>query len=121
MLDHFNSTWTDKSINLYVDDGTIFASGTTILSSIRSAVQGLEEVLRWLANNGLRTDAEKSEVMIFHSHRVSPNLIGSRPSHIAYRDPFTVICVGVCTHDILNLNFPIFSDCHISSSSQYYR
>jgi hypothetical protein len=33
----------------------------------------------------------------------------------------TVICVGVCTCDILNLNFPIFSDCHISSSSQYYR
>jgi hypothetical protein len=32
----------------------------------------------------------------------------------------TVICVGVCTCDILNLNFPIFSDCHISSSSQYY-
>jgi hypothetical protein len=88
MLDHFNSTWTDKSINLYVDDGAIFASGTTILLSIQSAVQGLEEVLHWLTNNGLCTDTEKSKVMIFHLHRVSLNLIGSRPSHIAYQDPF---------------------------------
>jgi hypothetical protein len=45
MLETLNNRWTDKTVNLYVDDGAIFTSGQTIRSSIQKAVRGLEEVL----------------------------------------------------------------------------
>jgi endonuclease/exonuclease/phosphatase family metal-dependent hydrolase len=66
MLDLLNRTWKGMSIQLYVDDGAIFASGPTMRSSITTAVRGLEEALQWLHRNGLRTDSDKTEIMLFH-------------------------------------------------------
>jgi hypothetical protein len=89
MLESCNNRWQDKSVHLYVDDGAIFASGPTMRTSIRRAVEGLEEVLQWLAANGLKTDSDKSEIMLFHPNRYSPDRLGSPPTAVAYRDPFT--------------------------------
>jgi endonuclease/exonuclease/phosphatase family metal-dependent hydrolase len=89
MLSHFNSSWTDKTVNLYVDDGALFASGPTIRTSFERALAGLHEVLQWLANNGLRTDPDKTELMLFYPPRASPNLIGSPPLSTCYIDPFS--------------------------------
>jgi hypothetical protein len=87
MLRHLNSTWTDKTVQLYVDDGAIFASGVTTQSALRTAAQGLEEATAWLAHQGLRTDADKAEAMVFLPPRPNLSLLGTTPTHVAYRDP----------------------------------
>jgi hypothetical protein len=88
MIRHLNSTWTDKTVQLYVDDGAIFASGVTARSALRTAAVGLEEVTAWLGRQGLKTDADKAEAMVFLPPRPNLSLLGTTPTHVAYRDPF---------------------------------
>jgi hypothetical protein len=88
MLWQLNAHWSDKTVQLYVDDGAIFASGTTIQSAIAKATSTLEEVTEWLAANGLRTDADKAEAMVFLPSQSCTDIVGHRPTHLAYRDPF---------------------------------
>jgi len=72
LLKYINRTWLWHSLNLYVDDGSIFATGPTYRTAIKAAAAGLEDILGWLKRNGLRTDLDKTEFMIF-KYRHSPN------------------------------------------------
>jgi hypothetical protein len=89
MLQHLNDKWMDKTVQLYVDDGAIFASGVTTKAALKSAVQGLEEITIWLGRNGLKTDTDKAKAMVFLPTCPNLALLGNTPTHIMYRDPFT--------------------------------
>ena len=77
-----SSTWTHSSLSLYVDDGAILAVSATPKSACENAISKLEQSLRWLNTNGLQTDAEKTELMIF-----SPNRYRGPKWDAAYTDP----------------------------------
>ena len=86
LLKYINRTWRHRSLNLFVDDGSIFMTGPTYCTAITAAAAGLEDILGWLKRNGLRADPDKTELMIF-KHRHSPHF-GSPISSIVIRDPF---------------------------------
>jgi hypothetical protein len=88
MIRHLNDKWTDKTVQLYVDDGAIFASGVTTKAALKAAIQGLEEITIWLGHNGLKTDTNKAKAMVFLPIRPNLALLGNTPTHIMYRDPF---------------------------------
>ena len=77
-----SSTWKHSSLALYVDDGAILAISATPKSACENAISKLEQSLRWLDTNGLQTDAEKTEIMIF-----SPNRFRGPNWDTAYTDP----------------------------------
>ena len=81
LLKYINRTWLWRSLNLYVDDGSIFATGPMYRTAIKAVAAGLEDILGWLKCNGLRTDPDKTEFMIF-KYRHSPNF-GPPISNIA--------------------------------------
>ena len=77
-----SSTWTHSALSLYVDDGAILAISATPKSACENAISKFEQSLRWLDTNGLQTDAEKTEIMIF-----SPNRFRGPKWDAAYTDP----------------------------------
>jgi len=77
--------WTHCNLTLYVDDGAIFAISKTTTATTNSAIQGLEQTLRWLSHNGLAAaDPSKTELMIFTPPRSNPNLVGSQIHGVRY-------------------------------------
>ena len=74
------------STKLYVNDGGIIAAGATYRSAIQKSAEHYEEVTGWLRRNGLRTDPEKCELIVFHNSRWSPRLKGHLPSRVGLRD-----------------------------------
>ena len=85
LLKLVNRTWVHRGLQTYVDDGAIIATHVTHKGAIREAAQGVEEVTAWLARNGLKTDPDKTEFLLFYK-RKRPNQ-GSIPSSIGLRDP----------------------------------
>ena len=77
-----SATWTHSSLSLYVDDGAILAISATPKSACENAISKFEQSLRWLDKNGLQTDAEKTELIIF-----SPNRYRGPKWDAAYTDP----------------------------------
>jgi len=45
--------WVHRDLNLYVDDGAIFAVSATMVVATEAAQQGLNQILQWLTTNGL--------------------------------------------------------------------
>ena len=82
--------WTpgSGSAKLYVDDGGIIAAGATYRSAIQKTAERYEEVTGWLRRNGLRTDPEKCELIVFHNSRWSQRLKGHLPSQVGLHDTF---------------------------------
>ena len=78
--------WPDCSLNLYVDDGGLTASGPTHRSSATKVASWFEYVSRWLLDVGLRTDPEKTEYITFFNPRCAAHLVGRPISHLALRD-----------------------------------
>ena len=80
--------WTpgSGSAQLYVDDGGIIAAGATFESAIQKVAKHYEDVTDWLLRNGLRTDPDKCELIVFRNTRWSPRLYGHLPSRIGLRD-----------------------------------
>lgn len=66
LLKRLKALWTKRSLSLYVDDGTISASGPLYQNAVRKVAKGFEEVTSWLARNGLCAEPEKTELIIFH-------------------------------------------------------
>ena len=62
-------------LTLYIDDGAIFSISKTTHAATTSTIQGLEQALTWLTQNGLSADPVKMELMIFTPRRSNPNLI----------------------------------------------
>ena len=81
-----SSTWSLRGLNTYVDDGAIVATSTTHHSAARQAAAGFEEVAKWLHQNGLMTDPDKTEFISFFKHR-APVTHGPVPDRIPLRDP----------------------------------
>jgi hypothetical protein len=86
LLKLINRTWSYHGLQTYVNDGAIITTHVTHHEAIKSAAQGLEEVTAWLARNGLKTDPDKTEFLLFYKHkkRVTHRSI---PSSIRLRDP----------------------------------
>ena len=78
--------WPDCSLNLYVDDGGLAASGPTHRSSATKVASRFEYVSRWLLDVGLRTDPDKTEYITFFNPRRAANLVGHPISALALRD-----------------------------------
>jgi hypothetical protein len=72
---------------MYVDDGAIVTSGVTRRDAARSAAQGLEHVTGWLARNGLRIDADKTEFILFDDPRWAVSTYGAPFTHLDLRTP----------------------------------
>ena len=80
--------WTpgSGSSQLYVDDGGIITAGATYGSAIQKVAMHYEEITDWLLRNGLRTDPDKCEIIVFHNPRWSARFYGHLPSRIGLRD-----------------------------------
>ena len=78
-----SKSWEHVALSMYVDDGAILAVSATPRSAAEHAISKLEESLKWLDTNGLSTDADKTEVMIFSP----PRYRGPTVKDTAYTDP----------------------------------
>src|SRR5487761_1253759 len=85
---HQSSTWDKSDLSLYVDDGSIFTSNVTFQSVTDEAVQRFHEVLSWLRDFGLLADMDKTEIMYFRRHCLSPSKFGTQPLTVSISDPF---------------------------------
>ena len=82
--------WSLRGLQTYVNDGAIISINETHHSAIREAVKGLEEVTSWLAQNGLKTDPDKTEIISFYK-KLKPHTHGSLPKVVVLRDPINGI------------------------------
>ena len=87
LLKLINSTWKRRGLNMYVDDGAIFSCGVTHIHSANLAREGFSEITRWLAQNGLKADPEKSEFISF-APNLSQDCIGGTVTDIRLSDTF---------------------------------
>jgi hypothetical protein len=71
---------------MYVDDGAIFATSATTKAATTSALEGFNEAVHWLHNNGLKVDPSKCQLIIFHKTRKCANLLGGDISEVRYFD-----------------------------------
>jgi hypothetical protein len=74
---HFNTT----ELALYVDDGCLFASGPTFISTLAKVTETFSLTLRFLSCMGLKINKDKMEVMFFipshptSNHGVQPRKV----------------------------------------------
>jgi len=73
------------NLTIYVNNGTIFTTSTTIATATHSTIQGFKEVLWWLHTNGLSADLAKSKLMIFLKSQ-QPDLTGGKIWGAQYAD-----------------------------------
>jgi hypothetical protein len=78
-----SKSWEHSALSMYVDDGAILAVSATPRSATEKAISKLEYSLKWLHRNGLSTDADKTEVMVFSPARYR----GPSVKDTAYTDP----------------------------------
>jgi hypothetical protein len=78
LLLDMTSRWSHKDLTMYVDDRAIYAVSATTQAAVTSALTGYEEVLRWLAKNGLSTDSAKTELITFTKTRANTDLTGGQ-------------------------------------------
>jgi len=69
--------WRHRSLTVYVDDGSILATGATHHSANSKCAKGFSLVVGWLNRNGLTIDADKTEFTSFYPRQISPNRIGA--------------------------------------------
>jgi Reverse transcriptase (RNA-dependent DNA polymerase) len=63
---HRSLDFTDGDLTLYVDDGCLYASGPTFISTLAKVTHLFHTVLSLLQRMGLEADLEKTEIMFFH-------------------------------------------------------
>ncbi len=79
--------WSHSSLQLYVDDGAVVASGATYRNAAGRAAQAYERVTDWLRRCGLSTDPDKLEFIMFFNPRChSERLYGTPVSRLGLRD-----------------------------------
>jgi len=71
-----SEAWRHKALALYVDDGSILATGATHDLAMTKAADGFCDVISWLNRNGLTIDSNKTEYISFYPKRANPNHIG---------------------------------------------
>lgn len=75
-------TWVDSDLTLYVDNGSIFASGPTYKATTEKLTRAASCVFTWLRNSGFSVDADKCEMMFFHPWTTWDNLHRTPPMTI---------------------------------------
>jgi len=65
LLKLVNRTWQHRSLQMYVDDRSIFACSSTYHAAARKAEEGFKAIMEWLYHNGLGAEPDKTEFMIF--------------------------------------------------------
>ena len=79
---HLAELWDDSDLTLYVDDGSIFASGPTYNATVDKLSKAATQVFSWLRNSGFEIDAEKCKVMFFWPRSHSKKFYGSPPPRL---------------------------------------
>jgi hypothetical protein len=69
-------SWQHADLSLYVNDSAIYTVSTTLKATTKSARTKYEAILTWLHENGLQTDAAKTELMTFTRKHANPKFIG---------------------------------------------
>jgi hypothetical protein len=69
-------TWRHADLSLYVNDGAIYTVSATLKATTESAQSKYETVLTWLHDNGLQTDAAKTELITFTPKCTNPKFVG---------------------------------------------
>ena len=110
-------SWNFCSLQLYVDDGSITASGPTFRSSARTAAQYYEVVSEWLLHCGLTTDPDKLEFISFRWPGRLPATLGAPFSHLGVRDAvhgaLTVPCSQTVRYLGVYLHAKLSWDAHV--------
>jgi retron-type reverse transcriptase len=69
-------SWQHTDLSLYADNGAIYTVSATLKATTESARTKYEAVLTWLHENGLQTNAAKTELMTFTCNCANPKFIG---------------------------------------------
>jgi len=84
---HKLQAWNNRDLSLYVDDGSIIATGPTYRSTAQAIASGFDTA--WLKRNGLRAEPDKTELMSFAPKHPKPSPIYGTPiTSLALRDPY---------------------------------
>jgi hypothetical protein len=78
---HESLHFIDSNLTLYIDNGCIFASGPTFISTLAKVTHTFKTVLHLLQQLGLEPDTDKTEVMFFHPKIT--HLHGQRPNMVS--------------------------------------
>jgi len=97
-------SWDFCSLQLYIDDSSITASGPTFHSSTYTATQYYEVVSEWLLHCGLTTDPDKLEFISFHRPGHLPAALGAPFSHLGVHDAVHGILTVPCSLTIRYLS-----------------
>ena len=110
-------SWDFCSLQLYVDDGSITASGPTFRSSACTAAQYYEVVSKWLLRCGLTTGPDKLEFISFHRPGRFPAALGAPFSRLGVHDVVHSILTVPCSQTIqylgVYLHTKLLWDTHI--------
>jgi len=108
LLKHLNSSWVHRGLNMYVDDGAIFANAKTHSLSSLNAMRGLQEITEWLGRSGLKCNTDKTEFISFSPPRSMVHINGPLVTAIHPRtsasssytvERSTIICyLGIFIH-----------------------
>ena len=79
--------WTFQSLYLYVDDSSVYTTSISYLAVVTKAQGAVEEILGWLAQNGLQANKDKMEFMVISSLK-SIWCNSTHPTDITILDPF---------------------------------
>jgi hypothetical protein len=66
---HKMKDWTNSSLGIYIDDGAIFACGTSWAKIEKSMRHGYSTCLDWLTRAGLNAEPDKTELIFFRKPR----------------------------------------------------
>ena len=69
-------SWRHADLSLYINDGAIYTVSTTLKVATKSVRLKYKAILTWLHENGLQTNAAKTELMTFTCKRANPKFIG---------------------------------------------
>jgi retron-type reverse transcriptase len=86
-------SWSSQDLALYVDDRCIYASAPTFSAVAQQLTTAASFLLSWLRRLGLTVDADKTELMFFHRHRISTKRNGAQVASITLSDGNTSFTV----------------------------
>ena len=91
LLKLIECTWLLRSLQMFIDNGSILATNATFRTTFTATVQGLEQITTWLHANDLQIDPEKTKVMFFIPPHLNPSYHGAPLTHVELRDPSSAV------------------------------
>jgi len=103
-------TWHYRSLSTYVDNGAIFATGTSHGATMDKCTDGFFRVVKWLMRNGLQVDLDKTEFITFQPTHANPDCLGAPRPHIELQIPGSGTLQVQCSTSVRYLG--VFIDEH---------